>query len=85
MDALQIAKEIGDILSKLLVPIIGYVAWVLQDIRGELRRLSDAVLTLSAWKDSHDRQDDDRHQYLQREMARMRDRHERAYGNGREE
>lgn len=71
MDTLQTIKEISNIVSQLLVPLIAYGAYILRDIRGELRRLSDTLIEVNSWRAAHDRRDDERHQQLERELHRL--------------
>jgi hypothetical protein len=71
MDAIQLAKDIGTILSQFIVPLIGYGAYVLRDIRQDLRRLSDATIRHNEWREMHEKET---HPRLDGEIARLRDR-----------
>lgn len=49
-------KDIVDVVAKLGVPLLGYGAWILRDIRAELRGLREGLLTLEIRRES-DEQD----------------------------
>jgi hypothetical protein len=53
----------------LLVPLLGYGAYVLRGIRNELRSLNGRLIHMEAWRDQHDKQDDDRHHDLLRRLG----------------
>lgn len=57
-----------------VVPVISYGAWVLKDIRDQLRAMNGRLLTMEQWRADHDKQDDHRHDTVQRDVDRLRER-----------
>ena len=67
--------EAADIAIRLIqvviVPVTGYGAWVLRDIRDQLRRMNGRVLVSETWREDHTKQDDERHRKLEADMERL--------------
>lgn len=49
------------IVEILLVPILTYGAYILRDIRNEMRRMNGRMVSMEVWRTMHDKQDDERH------------------------
>lgn len=57
-----------------VVPVAGWGAWVLTDIRNQLRTLNGRMLTMEQWRADHDKQDDHRHESVTRDVERIQER-----------
>ena len=58
------------VFQTVLLPLIGYITWVLRDIRAQLSVLNGRLIKLETWKEEHKKQDDDRHEDLSRRVDR---------------
>ena len=68
------AREWLGLLQGLLVPVLGYGAWILRDIRNQLRTLNGRMIKIEEWRELHDKQDDERHRDLTTQLGRLSDR-----------
>lgn len=55
----------------IVVPILGYGAYILRDIRHQLRTINGRVMKLEAWTTAHEKIDDDRTKALKRELDQI--------------
>lgn len=60
-DPLKSILEIADVLSKLLVPLLGWVSMELRNINSRLAKIEERHSRFDVWIDAHDKQDDERH------------------------
>lgn len=70
---LDTAVKISAIISPLIVPVVGYGAFVLRGLRSDMQALTMTLTDLAAWRAAHDKQDDERHRHVNQELARLRD------------
>ena len=68
------ARDWLGLLQGLLVPVLGYGAWILRDIRNQLRTLNGRMIKIEEWRGAHDKQDDERHEDLTAHVDRLSDR-----------
>lgn len=73
-------KDIADFVAKLAVPLLGYGTMVLRDIRSEMRKLSEGLLVLETQHEAHQRQADERHETVRRELEALK---QETFQNGR--
>lgn len=58
-------NELAGIFRALALPAIGYVAYVVRDIRNELRRINGRLGRMEQWRDDHEKHDDNRFSQLE--------------------
>lgn len=67
----DIFRSLLGIIDKLIVPILGYVAYVQREIRNELRALNGRMIKQEQWSHDHDKLDTERFMGLKRELERL--------------
>ena len=65
-------RDVLDLLDKLVLPLIGYGAWVLRDIRDHLRILNGRLTRAEQWGVDHEKQDEERFTMLRQEHMMIR-------------
>jgi hypothetical protein len=65
-------KEFLDLFNALVVPAIGYGAYVLRDIRDNLRTLNGRVGKSEQWQHDHDARDIERFDSLRDDLMQLR-------------
>jgi hypothetical protein len=79
---LTLLKDLAPIVSAFAVPVFAAGVGVLRGIRRDLQHISHELTGLGEWRTNHEKQDDERHTYLQHELDRLRDGNgRRPYGN----
>ena len=69
-------KEVADFVAKLAVPLLGYGAYILRDIREEIRKLRESLLVLETQREAHQRLFSGEYLRQQRQRADERREHE---------
>lgn len=80
LDTWHTIQEIANLIAKLAVPLLGYGAYILRDIREEIRKLRESLLVLETQREAHQRQDDERHETVRRELEGLK---QEVFQNGR--
>lgn len=71
-------QKYGEIARTLLVPIIGYLTYILRDIRGQLQQINGRLIDLERWRQEHAKWDDDHHQQVDQALTRLENRMDHA-------
>lgn len=58
-------SEWAGIFRALALPAIGYVAYVVRDIRNELRAINGRLGRMEQWREDHEKRDDDRFKQME--------------------
>lgn len=61
LDWMQVIDAMGVVARTFIAPILAYAAYVLRDIRTELRTLNGRMTRVEAWKEAHDDLDERLH------------------------
>ena len=54
-----------------IVPVLGYAAFMLRGIRGELRALNGRMIDMERWRMDHDKTDEHHHAEVGRRLDRL--------------
>lgn len=58
-------------IQTILLPLLGYGAYVLRDIRNQLQAMNGRLLKSEAWMKAHEKLDDDRFSGIKRELDQL--------------
>lgn len=64
-------KDLVPVIQIIAVPLLGYGAKVLQDIRRELRQMNGRITRLEEWKEGHEKFSSTIIEQFQREFNRL--------------
>ena len=65
----QAFLDFADIVGKLIVPLVGWVAFEVRHMNSRLTVIERKTDRFTEWVEGHDKQDDDRHQATDRRLG----------------
>lgn len=67
----QLLEATGTVVQTFIAPILAYAAYVLRDVRQELRTLNGRLIKVETWKDMHDHADERLHGELDARLEHL--------------
>jgi TolA-binding protein len=74
-------SDLAGLFERLVVPILGYGAYILRDIRNQLRAMNGRLMKMEEWRELHHEQDERFHQETAARVTYLERRHHPGKGN----